>query len=91
MRMNERALGLFAYVPITTFSDNDCPNNAGKTRHETGAAHFKPKKDDGSSIVVAYLLDERGNVLAAASKDDMDMGSRFGCVLTFDVTRYEIG
>ncbi|KAL3788843.1 hypothetical protein ACHAWO_008168 [Cyclotella atomus] len=51
----------------------------------TGAASFKPQRDDGSSIVVAYILDENGNVLAAGSKEDMDMGSQFGCILQFDM------
>ena len=50
-----------------------------------GAASFKPQQDDESPIVVAYILDENDNVLAAGSRQDMDMGSQFGCILQFDM------
>jgi hypothetical protein len=71
---------------LQDFPTKIAPTMQVRLETKTGAAYFRPEMD-GSSIVVAYLLDERGNVLAAASKDDMDMGSQFGCVLTFDVLR----
>eukprot|EP00571_Detonula_confervacea_P004801 CAMPEP_0172317570 /NCGR_PEP_ID=MMETSP1058-20130122/32021_1 /TAXON_ID=83371 /ORGANISM="Detonula confervacea, Strain CCMP 353" /LENGTH=263 /DNA_ID=CAMNT_0013032161 /DNA_START=244 /DNA_END=1035 /DNA_ORIENTATION=- len=50
---------------------------------ETGAAFFVPEKD-GQPIVAAYILDDNGNVIAAGSRDDMDMEG-LGCVLQFKV------
>jgi len=50
----------------------------------TGAAFFVPKKD-GHPIIAAYILDDDGNVVAAGSKEDMDMGG-LGCVLQFKVS-----
>lgn len=49
----------------------------------TGAAFFAPEKD-GHPVIAAYILDDGGNVIAAGSKEDMDMGD-LGCVLQFKV------
>ncbi|KAL3795902.1 hypothetical protein HJC23_002173 [Cyclotella cryptica] len=49
----------------------------------TGAAYFKPNLNV-SSIVAAYIFDNNGNVLAAGSKNDMDIGGP--CVLMFDLS-----
>ena len=54
-----------------------------KPSSKTGAAIFAPNVD-GAPIIAAYILDDNDNILAAGSKEDMDMGS-FGCVLQFGV------
>ena len=56
-----------------------------RLQSKTGAAFFKPQMDNDSSLVVAYIIDDCGNVLAAGSREDMDMGSQHGCVLLFDM------
>ena len=49
----------------------------------TGASFFVPEKD-GHPIIAAYVLDESGGVIAAGSREDMDMGG-LGCVLQFKI------
>jgi hypothetical protein len=65
------------------FPDKHNPSMHFKPNSKTGAAIFAPDVD-GASIITAYIIDENNNVLAAGSKEDMDMGS-FGCVLQFDI------
>ncbi|KAL7448920.1 hypothetical protein ACHAWC_002039 [Mediolabrus comicus] len=64
------------------FSEKYHPSMQFK-RSNTCAAIFAPDMN-GAPIVTAYIIDENNNLLAAGSKEDMDMGS-FGCVLQFDV------
>lgn len=53
---------------------------------KTGAAFFSPKAHDGITILIsAYIFDQSNNVIAASSREDMDMGS-LGCVLQFNVS-----
>ena len=55
-----------------------------KLESNNGAAYFKPKNLGGSVIIVGYIIDDKGSVLAAGSKEDMDMGE-YGCILQFDM------
>ena len=50
----------------------------------TGAAFFVPE-NGGKPIIAAYLLDDKSNVVAAGSREDMHVGD-LGCVLTFKVS-----
>ena len=59
------------------------PNIQVRSASRTGAAYFVPEQN-GDMIVAAYILDENGSVVAAGSKEDMDMGQH-GCVLQFEV------
>lgn len=65
------------------FPEKYSPSMQFKPSSKTGAAIFAPDMD-GASIITAYIIDDDDNVLAAGSKEDMDMGS-FGCVLQFDL------
>lgn len=65
------------------FPDSYKPSIQFKPNSKTGAAIFAPDVG-GASIITAYIIDEHDNVLAAGSKEDMDMG-RYGCILQFDV------
>ena len=65
------------------FSEKYNPSMQFKPSSRTCAAIFAPDIN-GASIVAAYIIDENDSLLAAGSKEDMDMGS-FGCVLQFDV------
>eukprot|EP00986_Skeletonema_menzelii_P001742 scaffold481_cov148-Skeletonema_menzelii.AAC.8 len=65
------------------FPENYTPSMQFKPSSKTGAAIFAPDVG-GTPIIAAYIIDDNDNVLAAGSKEDMDMGS-FGCVLQFDV------
>lgn len=65
------------------FPEKYSPSMQFKPSSKTGAAIFAPDID-GASIITAYIIDDDDNVLAAGSKEDMDMGS-FGCVLQFDL------
>lgn len=65
------------------FSEKYNPSMQFKPSSKTCAAIFAPSMN-GASIIAAYIIDENDNLLAAGSKEDMDMGS-FGCVLQFDV------
>ena len=60
-----------------------------RTESASGAAFFKPEnsKNNGQPLLAAYLLDDSNGsvVIAAGSKDDMDMGGTLGCVLQFKV------
>ena len=57
-----------------------------QTRLASGlaATFFSPEKD-GKTIIAAYILDENGNVKAAGSKGDMDMGE-LGSILQFKIS-----
>jgi hypothetical protein len=66
------------------FPDENKPSMHFNPKSKTGAAIFSPDVD-GASIITAYIIDDNSNVIAAGSKEDMDMGS-FGCVLRFDIT-----
>lgn len=74
------AAGTYALLP---YPESLTPKVEVRLASRTGAAFFVPDKD-GDSIVAAYLLDDKGVVIAAGSKGDMDMGSH-GCVLQFKV------
>jgi len=65
------------------FPDKCSPSMQFKPSSKTGAAIFAPDVN-GASIITAYIIDDNDNVLAAGSKEDMDMGN-FGSVLQFDV------
>ncbi len=53
---------------------------------KTGAAFFSPNEHDETTILIsAYMIDQRGDVIAAASKEDMDMG-KLGCILQFNIS-----
>eukprot|EP00984_Skeletonema_dohrnii_P001489 scaffold480_cov127-Skeletonema_dohrnii-CCMP3373.AAC.3 len=65
------------------FPEKCSPSMQFKPSSKIGAAIFAPDVN-GASIITAYILDDNDNVLAAGSKEDMDMGN-FGCVLQFDV------
>lgn len=65
------------------FSEKYNPSMQFKPSSKTVAAIFAPDMN-GAPIVTAYIIDENDSLLAAGSKEDMDMGS-FGCVLQFDV------
>ena len=65
------------------FSEKYNPSMQFKPISKTCASIFAPDMN-GASIVTAYIIDENDNLLAAGSKEDMDMGS-FGCVLQFNV------
>ncbi len=65
------------------FSEKYNPSMQFKPSSKTCAAIFAPDMN-GAPIVTAYIIDENNNLLAAGSKEDMDMGN-FGCVLQFDV------
>jgi len=67
----------------TPFPENYNPSMQFKPSTKTGAVIFAPDIHS-KTIITSYILDENENLLAAASKEDMDMGS-FGCVLQFDV------
>ncbi|KAL7483908.1 hypothetical protein ACHAW6_009547 [Cyclotella cf. meneghiniana] len=71
---------------LQAFPANMNPTIQVRSESQTGAAYFKPRMNDGSSIVAAYIFDDNGELLAAGSKDDMDIGSQFGCVLMFDLS-----
>lgn len=66
------------------FSEKCTPSMQFKPSSKTCASIFAPDMN-GASIVTAYIIDENDNLLAAGSKEDMDMGN-FGCVLQFDVS-----
>jgi len=65
------------------FPEKYSPSMQFKPSSKSGAAIFAPEID-GASIITAYIIDDDDNVLAAGSREDMDMGS-FGCVLQFDL------
>lgn len=65
------------------FPEKYSPSMQFKPSSKTGAAIFAPDID-GATIITAYIIDDNDNLLAAGSKEDMDMGS-FGCVLQFDL------
>lgn len=71
---------------LQSFPEKLQPTIHVKLSSKMGASYFKHQMENGASIISAYILDDRGNVLAAGAKDDMDMGSRFGCVLRFEVS-----
>jgi hypothetical protein len=71
---------------LQAFPPNMNPTIQVRFESQTGAAYFKPRMNNQSSIVAAYIFDDNGEVLAAGSKDDMDIGSQFGCVLMFDLS-----
>ncbi|KAL7540006.1 hypothetical protein ACHAXR_010350 [Thalassiosira sp. AJA248-18] len=68
---------------ILPYPENINPKMEVRLANRTGAAFFVPEKD-GQPLIAAYILDNNGSVIAAGSKDDMDMGS-LGCVLQFKV------
>ncbi len=67
----------------SSFPEKCIPSCQFKPSSKTGAAIFATDID-GAPIIAAYILDDNDNVLAAGSKEDMDMG-RFGCVLQFEL------
>lgn len=50
----------------------------------TGAIFFV-RESSGQPLIAAYVLSDNGNVVAAGSNGDMDMG-KLGCVLQFKVS-----
>jgi hypothetical protein len=76
------AVGKYKSVPFPAEIE---PTMQVRLELQNGATYFKLKMQNDASIIVAYILDDKGNVLAAGSMDDMDMG-KFGCVLIFDVS-----
>lgn len=75
------ASGKYNMLP---FPEGINPNVEVRLATRTGAAFFSPE-DDGRPLVAAYILDDNGSVIAAGSKDDMDMGT-LGCVLQFKLS-----
>ena len=70
---------------LEEFPADIAPTIQVRLESNNGAAYFKHKNLDGEVIIVAYIMDDKGSVLAAGSKDDMDMGE-FGCILQFDMS-----
>ena len=68
----------------TPFPKNNQPKMEVRLSSRMGAAFFASEMECGSTLIAAYILDQDGNVLAAGSREDMDMES-LGCVLQFDV------
>ena len=71
-------------IDLSKFSTDIAPTIQVRLESNSGAAYFKHKNLDNAVITVAYIMDNKGSVLAAGSKDDMDMGE-FGCILQFDM------
>jgi len=84
VRVTEDNINSHVYK-LEQFPEDIAPTMQVRLETKTGTAFFKPEKSHGSTIIVAYILDENENLLAAGSKDDTDMG-KFGCVLRFDVS-----
>lgn len=70
---------------LEEFPAEIAPTIQVRLESNSGAAYFKNKNLDGAAIIVAYIMDDKGSVLAAGSKEDMDMGE-FGCILQFDLS-----
>lgn len=70
---------------ISPFPESIKPKVEVRLATRTGAAFFMPVKE-GQPLIAAYILDDDGNVIAAGSKDDMDMGG-LGCVLQFNASK----
>jgi len=68
---------------LLPYPDKLNPKVEVRLASHTGAAFFVPEQD-GHPIIAAYILDDKGGVIAAGSKEDIDMGN-LGCVLQFKV------
>ncbi|KAL7525389.1 hypothetical protein ACHAWF_001337 [Thalassiosira exigua] len=84
VREVERGITSGKHCAPKPFPEDVKPKVEVRLATRTGAAFFVSHKE-GRPIIAAYILDDDGNVIAAGSKDDMDMGD-LGCVLRFKVS-----
>ncbi len=68
---------------VLPFPEKHTPKMEVRIATRTCAAFFTPTNDQ-KPIVAAYILDDRSNVIAAGSREDMFMGE-LGCSLQFKV------
>ena len=71
-------------IELSEFPTNIAPTIQVRLESRNGAAYFKHKNLYGA-VITGYIMDDKESVLAARSKEDMDMGE-FGCILQFDMS-----
>ena len=73
---------------VLHFPEDISPTVQVSSATRTGAAFFVPESG-GQPLIAAYALDENGNVVAASSNGDMDMGKLASAVHTAQTELYE--